>query len=158
MMHRLSIIQRQLITAAYQSPTIITSRKQVIAGFINNKGRWWSKDAKPDFFDYTKAIQTLVKSNEKGASKKAQQLLAELERRSEKDGEHHLKPDINLYNTVIKALTKSNEPDAPQTAESMLYHILLRYENKEHDVQPDATTFNNVIHAWANSGDNRGPE
>ncbi|KAL9187799.1 hypothetical protein ACHAXT_006177 [Thalassiosira profunda] len=101
-------------------------------------------DVSMDSYTFNIVLKALAKCGEKGASRKAHQLLQRMEDALNK-GDTSLKPELLSYNTVLDAF--SMEGDA-RSAESLLNQMA-----KRGDVKPDAHSYSAVITAWSRSED-----
>jgi len=89
---------------------------------MENLSKLGYEDLQPNTRTYSMVINAYAKSGEKGSMSKVEQLLAEMEQRSEK--EKTLKPDTVTYNVVLNSLAKSGEFGAAQKAEAILLEML----------------------------------
>jgi hypothetical protein len=102
-------------------------------------------NCQPTVHTYNLLIHSWEKSGVEGSASRAEQILAEMKRKS-------CNPNINTYNLVMKALAKCN---TPEHVEAILFDILERHNTSSVDeggndiVKPNTATFNCAIEAWA---------
>lgn len=106
-------------------------------------------DVKPDIYTYSTCIDALVKSGEKGAAEKADQLLKQLEPRFLK-GENVL--NKYMFAAVMNAYIKSGHADTVGMVEKLLQRMKALYGTSRNDsLQPDVVCYTSLIIAYAHS-------
>ena len=95
------------------------------------------------------SLKALAKSKERGAARRAEQLLFRVEKLY-RDGYYSRKPDLVSYNTVMDAWARSGEKDSAKRAEQLLQR-LEEMHNNHGGVKPNTRSYNTVMNAFAKS-------
>jgi len=118
----------------------------------------------PDICTFNTVINAWAQSkgNVHKSVSRAEQILTQLERRSDETmgrAQQHLKPNTITYTTVMKTLAKcaggvvDNPTASVNKAEMVLRSMVQRYLDGERNVKPNIMSFNTVIDAAARVGD-----
>jgi len=95
------------------------------------------------------SLKALAKSKERGAARRAEQLLFRVEKLY-RDGYYSRKPDLVSYNTVMDAWARSGEKDSAKRAEQLLQR-LEEMHNNHGGMKPNTRSYNTVMNAFAKS-------
>lgn len=98
---------------------------------------------------YAKAVS---RKERERASKRALEILNEMEHMYLQEEKYHVKPNAITYATAIKAIGNSLDPNAPALAEQVLRRMYNLTESGTIYVPPNANTFNAVITSLSTSG------
>jgi len=104
----------------------------------------------PNLTSYNSVLNAYAKSSDINAAKRAEALLAAMEREYE-NGNKSAQPDTVSFTAVIDALAKSSQPDSASKAHSLLLRMITLFERGNKNVRPNAKSFTAVIDAYAKS-------
>jgi hypothetical protein len=109
-----------------------------------------------DMVAYTSILNCWAKAcsrkEREQASKRALEILNEMEHMYLQEEKFHVKPNAITYATAIKAIGNSLDPNAPVLAEQVLRRMYNLTESGALHVPPNAGTFNAVITSLSTSG------
>jgi hypothetical protein len=109
-----------------------------------------------DMVAYTSILNCWAKAcsrkEREQASKRALEILSEMEHMYLQEEKFHVKPNAITYATAIKAIGNSLDPNAPALAEQVLRRMYNLTESGVIHVPPNAGTFNAVITSLSSSG------
>lgn len=109
---------------------------------------------KPTTATFNSVITALARSRRRRGRKTAQraeQLLVEMFRRSEK-GEKNVQPNVKSWGGVMSAWAESGLPDAAEHAQRVLDKMEELYKNGDSMVQPNVVCYTTVMGAWCRVG------
>jgi hypothetical protein len=106
----------------------------------------------PSDQSYTSAILAMSRSREKGAARRAHQLLNRMLKLYDSGEWVKNRPNIVTFNSVISAYANSPEPGSADKAENVLNQLEnLYFDEEKHQynyLKPDVITYNSVVSAW----------
>lgn len=109
---------------------------------------------KPSTATFNAVITAMARSKlrrGRKTAKKAEQLLVEMFRRSER-GEKHVMPNVKTWGGVLLAWAESGLPDAAENAQRVLNKMEDLYKNGDTTVGANVVCFTTVIGAWCRAG------
>ena len=131
--------------AAQRAEQILTRMRD-----LYNEQRQSAKEGRelfvqPDIFSYSIVLNAWANSKERGAAKRAEDILRHMQALQD----DLIKPKLIAYTTVISAWARSGEKDSAQSVEALLNEMEKMY------TQGDTVAYNAVIDAYARSRDPR---
>lgn len=106
----------------------------------------------PSDQSYTSAILAMSRSREKGAARRAHQLLNRMLKLYDSGEWIKNRPNLVTFNSVISAYANCPEPGSADKAESVLNQLeKLYFDDEKHQynyLKPDVITYNSVVSAW----------
>ena len=105
----------------------------------------------PDTAIFNALLNCWAKSGSRGATQRAEEILAEMKREYRDNGNSRVKPNSRTYTTVIDVLSKSGEYGSASRSLEILDEMERIYKQGDKDAKPNVYTYTTVINCFARS-------